>query len=99
MKRKSRSPRKADRLMESQKPPEPMEIPADEHLSGMESIASIENEIVDDANMENLEAAERDYSGRSTQEEDGAVPVIPPEQNPVSARSLRRPEGPPKHNI
>ena len=75
------------------------ELPADESLSNMESIAELENEMEDDGNHEEMEQMERNYSGRSTEEEDGAIPMEPPRVDPLRSRSLQRPTAPPKHNM
>jgi hypothetical protein len=68
-------------------------------LSSMESINAIENELVDEADRESIEAVARDYEGRSADEEDGAIPMDPADQDAIPAEALRRPGRPPRHNI
>jgi hypothetical protein len=56
----------------------------EKHLSSVESI-------VDQADRESIEAVERDYEGRSSDEEDGAIPMEPED-------APRRPSRTPRHN-
>jgi hypothetical protein len=75
------------------------EVPATRKLSNIESINQMENELVEEADHEEIEAAERAYEGRSSDEEDGAIPVVPPEHDPLPPDALRSPNRPPRHNI
>lgn len=68
-------------------------------LSSIETINEIENELTDETDRESIEAVERDYDGRSSDEEDGAIPMDPADQNPISKDRLQKPSGPPRHNI
>jgi hypothetical protein len=68
-------------------------------LSNMETINEIENEMADDSDRESIEAVERDYDGRSSNEEDGAIPMDPADHDPIPRGGLRRPSRPPRHNI
>jgi hypothetical protein len=68
-------------------------------LSNMETINEVENEMVDEADRELIEAVERDYDGRSSDEEDGAIPMDPTDQDPFSGGGPRKPSRPPRHNI
>jgi len=61
-------------------------------LSSIESINEIENEMVDESDRESIEAVERDYEGRSSDEEEGAIPMEPGD-------ALRRPSRTPRHHI
>ena len=61
-------------------------------LSSIESINKIENEMGDEADRESIEAVERDYEGRSSDEEDGAIPMEPGD-------ALRRPSRTPRLDI
>jgi hypothetical protein len=56
----------------------------EKHLSSVEWI-------VDQADRESIEAVERDYEGRSSDEEDGAIPMEPED-------APRRPSRTPRHN-
>ena len=71
----------------------------DEHLSNMEAINKIENEIADDSDRERIETVERDYDGRSTDEVDGAIPMDPADHAPIPGDGFRKPSRPPRHNI
>src|SRR5262245_44485977 len=75
------------------------EVPAGKELSTMESVASTENELVDSADHEELETAEREYDGRSPDQEDGAIPMDVPDQNPIPDSITRKPGRPPQHNL
>jgi hypothetical protein len=65
----------------------------------MESVNEIENEMADETDRESIEAVERDYEGRSSDEEDGAIPMDPADQDPIPRDALRKPSRPPRHNI
>jgi len=69
------------------------------NLSSMESVNEIENEMADETDRESIEAVERDYEGRSSDEEDGAIPMDPADQDPIPRDALRKPSRPPRHNI
>jgi hypothetical protein len=69
---------------------------SEKDLSNMETINEIENEMVDEAE---IEAVERDYDGRSSDEEDGAIPMDPADQDPFPKGGLQKPSRPPRHNI
>jgi len=71
----------------------------DRGLSSIESINEIENEMVDEGDRESIEAVIRDYEGRSADEEDGAIPMDPADQDSTHAESLQKPRHPPRHNI
>ena len=73
--------------------------PAARDLSNMESINEIENDMADEPDRGSIEAVERDYEGRSSDEEDGAIPMDPADQDPVPEDALRKPSRPPRHNI
>jgi hypothetical protein len=68
-------------------------------LSSIESINEIENELADEADRESIESVERDYEGRTSDEEDGAIPMDPADQDPIPGDALRKPSRPPRHNI
>jgi hypothetical protein len=68
-------------------------------LSSIESINEIENELNEEGDRESIEAVERDYEGRSSDEEDGAIPMDPADQDPIPGDALRKPSRPPRHNI
>ena len=73
--------------------------PAERDLSSMESINEIENDMADEPDRGSIEAVERDYEGRSSDEEDGAIPMDPADQDPIPEDVLQRPSRPPRHNI
>lgn len=83
MKHKNRIPK--DPIISSKMVPE-------KDLSSIESINEFENELADEADRESIEAVERDYEGRSSDEEDGAIPMEPED-------ALRRPSRTPRHDI
>jgi hypothetical protein len=90
MKHKNRIPK--DPIISSRVRPE-------KDLSSIESISEIENELADEEDRESIEAVERDYEGRSSDEEDGAIPMDPADQDPIPGDALRKPSRPPRHNI
>jgi|KBSMisStandDraft_5_1062788.scaffolds.fasta_scaffold45138_5 hypothetical protein len=90
MKRKKRIPKN---------PNTSSDVASERDLSSMESINEIENEMADEPDRGSIEAVERDYEGRSSDEEDGAIPMDPVDQDPLSEDALRRPSRPPRHNI
>jgi len=68
-------------------------------FSTIEVIAERENEEEAVSNVEELEQASQDFWGRSSQQADGAVPSEPPETDPLEFRELKKPTGPPAHNM
>ena len=68
-------------------------------LSNMETINEVENEMADDSDRESIEAVQRDYDGRSSDEEDGAIPMDPVDHDPIPKGGFRKPSRPPRHNI
>jgi hypothetical protein len=90
MKRKNRIPKH---------PIDSSKVQRERDLSSMESINEIENEMADEPDRGSIEAVERDYEGRSSDEEDGAIPMDPADQDPIPGDALRRPSRPPRHNI
>ena len=92
MKRKRRSTDEQQSIVAS-------EVPADEKLASMESINEFENRLVDDADQEEIEDVERDYQGRSTNSEDGVIPMEPSDQKSLPRDEARKPNRPPRHNI
>jgi hypothetical protein len=72
---------------------------SEKDLSNMETINEAENEMVDEADRELIGAVERDYDGRSSDEEDGAIPMDPVDEDPFPAGGPRIPSSPPRHNI
>jgi hypothetical protein len=70
-----------------------------EDFSTMEVIAQRENEEQDNANIEALEQTSRDFWGRSDEEIDGAVPIEPPDTDPLELQKPEKPTGPPAHNM
>jgi hypothetical protein len=77
----------------------PLKTRPEAGLSSMESINEIENDMVDEGDRESIEAVVRDYEGRSADEEDGAIPMDPADQDAIPGETLRRPNRPPRHNI
>jgi len=71
---------------------------SEKDLSNMETINEVENEMVDE-DRELIEAVERDYDGRSSDEEDGAIPMDPADEDPFPGGGPRKPSSPPQHNI
>src|SRR5262245_53802537 len=70
-----------------------------EDFSTIEVIAEREKVEEDNANMQALEQTSRDFWGRSDEETDGAVPIEPPDTDPLELQKLEKPTGPPAHNM
>lgn len=70
-----------------------------ENFGTIESITELENKKADEANVEELEQTSRDLWGRSGQQTDGAVPAELPDSDPLAQQPLRKPKGPPEHNM
>lgn len=68
-------------------------------FSTIEASTQSENMKEDEANVEEIEQVSKDYFGRRSQETDGAVPTEPPDKDPVVKHFLRKPKGPPEHNM
>ncbi len=68
-------------------------------LSSIESATEAENKAADEANVSEVEQTSKDYWGRGSQETDGAVPSELPDNDPLKLQPLRKPKGPPRHNI
>jgi hypothetical protein len=98
MKRKSRNP---EHLSDStaNTPIVASEVPADETLASMESIGELENRMVDDANREEIESAERDYDGRTTDKEDGVIPMDTSEHKRLPKANSRKLARPPRRSL
>lgn len=70
-----------------------------EDFSTIEVIAERENEEEDRANVEELEQTSQDFWGRSAEQTDGAIPIEPPDREPLELQKLEKPTGPPAHNM
>jgi hypothetical protein len=71
----------------------------DEHLGTLEAVTKDEDRQADEANVEEIEQTSIDYSGRRSQETDGAVPAEPPDNDPLAQAHPRKPKTPPAHNM
>src|SRR5262245_30867681 len=67
-----------------------------EDFSTVETIALRENQLADEANVEELERITKDLTGRSAQQVDGAVPVEPLDYDPLALAHPEKPKRPPK---
>jgi hypothetical protein len=53
----------------------------------------------DDPEESSLEKTMEDYYAKKDVEGQGGVPAEPPETDPMPLQDLRKPKGPPKHNM
>jgi hypothetical protein len=81
-----------------QTPRYPREVTLEDYGT-LEDITGLENEQADEANVEEIDRTSKDYWGRTSQDTDGAVPVEPPDTDPLAKQFPRKPKGPPKHNM
>src|SRR5687767_14966409 len=72
---------------------------AGDALSTIESTVEHENKTADETNVEEGEQTSKDYWGRGSQESDGAIPSEPPDTDPLRLQPVRKPKGPPQHNM
>ena len=70
-----------------------------ENIGTIEDVAELENLKEDAVNVEEIEQTLKDYSGRGSQEVDGAIPTDPPDVDPLAQQYPARPKGPPEHNM
>jgi len=82
----------------SQTPRYPREVTPEDYGT-VEDLTGLENEEADEANVEEIDQTSKDYFGRTSQDTDGAVPVEPPDTDPLAQQFPRKPKGPPKHNM